>query len=125
MNQAFLDRFSIFKVSFPPNEHEIINEVLCDKMLASKLVEVARLTRQAAQNGEITHFDFSTRRLISLATSYTALSSLKDAYEMELLSRLPNGTRSLVESFISNVFGTSWKSIKVRTATEGRRSEEV
>jgi cobaltochelatase CobS len=118
LNQAFLDRFSIFKVTFPPNENQIINGVLHDEELASKLIEVAKLTRQATSRGELTHFDLSTRRLISLATTFSVLSSLKDAFELELLSRLPDATRSLVESFISNVFGSAWKESTESASTQ-------
>jgi cobaltochelatase CobS len=122
MNQAFIDRFSIFKVTFPPNEEEIINGFLHNEELASKFIEVAKLTRQATSRGEVTHFDFSTRRLISLATTFSVLSCLKDAFELELLSRLPEATRSLVESFISNVFGSAWKE---STESQGTREEPV
>ena len=122
INQAFLDRFSILKVTFPPNETEIVGEILHDEKLAAKLVEVAKLTRQATERGELSCFDFSTRRLISLASTFTILSSLKDAFELELLSRLPDATRSLVESFIANVLGSAWKELIFPSPNKQERS---
>jgi cobaltochelatase CobS len=125
INQAFLDRFSILRVDFPEHEDQIINTVLQNDELSLSLTRVARLTREASSKGELTHFDFSTRRLIALATSFVSLSSLKDAMELELLSRLPSETRSLVESFISNVFGSGWKSISKRRTEESDTASEA
>ncbi|MBW8003183.1 MAG: MoxR family ATPase [Planctomycetes bacterium] len=65
MNQAFKDRFAIIRVNYPDNEPEILNDILHCPDLAHKMVQVAKLSRQAASNGEITGFDFSTRRLIN------------------------------------------------------------
>ena len=109
MNQSLLDRFAILRVTFPENETDIINDILQNKDLSKKMVKLATLCRQAVSNGEISSWDFSTRRLIAWAKTFTTLDNFVDACEYEILSRHTPASRSLIESFINNIFGSSWK----------------
>ena len=109
MNQSLLDRFAILRVTFPENEPDIINDILQNKDLSKKMVKLATLCRQAVSNGEISSWDFSTRRLIAWAKTFTTLDNFIDACEYEILSRHTPASRSLIESFINNIFGSSWK----------------
>lgn len=109
MNQSMLDRFAILRVTFPENEADIINDIIRNKTLSNKMVKLATLCRQAVSNGEMPCWDFSTRRLIAWAKTFTALDSFIDACEYEILSRHTPANRSLIESFLANIFGSAWK----------------
>jgi len=110
MNAAFLDRFSILQVAYPPDEVSIVNDILDNISLSEKLVQVAKLARQAMGDGQLNGTPFSTRRLISWASTFKYLSNFDYATELEILGRYTTAARSLVESFIINVFGNKWHS---------------
>ena len=109
MNAAFLDRFSILQVFYPPDEVSIINDILDNIGLSEKLVQVAKLARQAMGEGQLNGTPFSTRRLISWASTFKYLGNFDFATELEILGRYTTAARSLVESFITNVFGNNWR----------------
>jgi cobaltochelatase CobS len=111
MNAAFLDRFSILQVSYPPDEASIINDILDNMPLSEELVQVAKLARQAMGEGQLTGTPFSTRRLISWASSFKYLGDFDYATEIEILGRYTTAARSLVESFLTNVFGNNWRTL--------------
>jgi cobaltochelatase CobS len=103
MNAAFKDRWAILQVDYPHDEAAIVNEILKNKEMAEKLVKVAKLARQAMAEGQ-------TRRLIAWASTFKFLGDFDYATELEILGRYAEAPRSLVESFISNVFGNVWRS---------------
>ena len=109
MNAAFLDRFSILQVSYPPDEVSIVNDILDNTGLSEKLVQVAKLARQAMGEGQLNGTPFSTRRLISWASTFKYLGDFDYSTELEILGRYTTAARSLVESFITNVFGNNWR----------------
>jgi cobaltochelatase CobS len=109
MNAAFLDRFSILQVAYPPDEASIVNDILDNMGLSEKLVQVAKLARQAMGEGQLNGTPFSTRRLISWASTFKYLGDFDYATELEILGRYTTAARSLVESFITNVFGNNWR----------------
>jgi cobaltochelatase CobS len=110
MNAAFKDRFAIMQVDYPPDETSIIDDILDNRDMAEKLVKIAKLARQAMLEGLLTGTPFSTRRLIAWASTYKYLEDFEYATELEVLGRYAEAPRSLVESFISNVFGNKWQS---------------
>jgi len=110
MNAAFLDRFSILQVSYPPDEISIVNDILDNTTLSEKLVQVAKLTRQAMSEGQLNGTPFSTRRLIAWASTFKYLGDFDYATELEILGRYTEAACSLVESFLTNVFGNNWRS---------------
>ncbi|AEF83599.1 ATPase, AAA family [Treponema primitia ZAS-2] len=112
MSAAFKDRFAILQVDYPPDEPAIINDILHDKDMSTRLVKVAKLVRQAMMDGRLTGSPFSTRRLIALAFAFKCLGDLEMTIELELLGRFSSAGRSLVESFISNVFTNKWRKVK-------------
>jgi MoxR-like ATPase len=111
MNAAFKDRWSILQVGYPPDETSIVNDVLKNRDLSEGLVKVAKLARQAIAESKLNGMPFSTRRLIAWATAFKYLGDFDYATELEILGRYTEASRSLVESFISNVFGNTWRSL--------------
>jgi cobaltochelatase CobS len=110
MNTAFKDRFAIMQVDYSPDEILIVNDILDNHDIAEKLVKVAKLARQATVEGRLTGTPFSTRRLIAWASTFKYLENFEYAVELEILGRYAEAPRSLVESFISNIFGNNWRS---------------
>jgi MoxR-like ATPase len=110
MNSAFKDRFAILQVDYPPDEIAIVNDILENRDIAEKLVKIAKLARQAMVEGRLTGTPFSTRRLIAWGSTFKYLADFEYATELEVLGRYAQAPRSLVESFISNIFGNNWRS---------------
>ena len=110
MNAAFLDRFSILQVSYPPDEVSIVDDILENINVSEKLVQIAKLARQAMGEGQLNGAPFSPRRLIAWASTFKYLGDFDYATEVEILGRYTEAARSLVESFLTNVFGNTWRS---------------
>jgi hypothetical protein len=110
MDAAFRDRWAILQVDYPPDEPAIINDILKNKDMSGKLVKVAKLARQAMADGKLNGTPFSTRRLIAWASTFKYLGDFEYAAELEVLGRYAAAPRSLIESFISNIFGNTWRS---------------
>lgn len=118
MNAAFKDRWSILQVGYPPDETSIVNDILKNRDLSEGLVKVAKLARQAIAENKLSGMPFSTRRLIAWASTFKYLGDFDYATELEILGRYTEASRSLIESFISNVFGNAWRSLSDKPAKQ-------
>lgn len=87
LNMAFLDRWSIFEMTYTTAENKICKEIIKDDVLANQIVEYFKLLRKTAEGGELGNVSFSTRRLIQICEVLSIGESLKEALTYELWSR--------------------------------------
>jgi hypothetical protein len=122
MNAAFKDRFSIFRVSYPEEEFEILMKVFPCKDLVTKTLKVAQHVRDSGNSGFSGKLGvaLSPRRLVAFLTTFrlfcvknTIISEQKhfpnyflNAIQYEITSRLPSEDSNLVMQFFNDVFGS-------------------
>jgi len=107
LNASFLDRYSIFEMTYTKKESEIINLVLDDVDLSDKLVALFSLLRQASEEGILVNCSFSTRRLQDVAASLRAGDSLKEALDFDLTKRYEADEQKIIVQMIQDVFEAS------------------
>ena len=121
MNAAFKDRFSIFRVSYPENEFEILMKVFPCKDLVTKTLKVASHVRESVQGGFSSKLGvaLSPRRLVAFLTTFRLFCTrdttsetepeqrnhFLKAIQYEITSRLNSEDNNLVMQFFSDVFG--------------------
>lgn len=107
MNAAFLDRWTIFKVSYSKKENKIIENITKDAELAKKLVKMFNVFRTLKKNGDITNAVFSTRRMINIAEALVAGDTFSEAIEYELFNRYTEEEVSMLTECIVDIFDNS------------------
>ena len=121
MNAAFKDRFSIFRVSYPENELDILMKVFPCKDLVTKTLKVASHVRESVQGGFSSKLGvaLSPRRLVAFLTTFRLFCTrdttpetepeqrnhFLKAIQYEVTSRLNSEDNNLVMQFFSDVFG--------------------
>jgi hypothetical protein len=121
MNAAFKDRFSIFRVSYPENEFDILMKVFPCKDLVTKTLRVASHVRESIQGGFSSKLGvaLSPRRLVAFLTTFRLFCTrdatpetepeqrnhFLKAIQYEVTSRLNSEDNNLVMQFFSDVFG--------------------
>jgi len=121
MNAAFKDRFSIFRVSYPENEFDILMNVFPCKDLVTKTLKVASHVRESVQGGFSSKLGaaLSPRRLVAFLTTFRLFCTrdvtpetepkqrnhFLKAIQYEVTSRLNSEDNNLVMQFFSDVFG--------------------
>ena len=104
LNASFLDRYSIFEMTYSDKEKDIVNSILNDEILSEKLVQSFTLFRKASEEGTIENATFSTRRIISVARAIAAGDSLKEAFEFEVFQRYSKDEQSILIELLKDVF---------------------
>jgi cobaltochelatase CobS len=104
MNAAFLDRWSIFRVSYSKKENKIIEALTNDVELSKKLVKLFNVFRSLKKNGDITNAVFSTRRMINVAEALIGGDTFSEAIEYELFNRYTDDEISILTECIKDVF---------------------
>lgn len=123
MNEAFIDRFRIYKVDYlrPDLEIEIIKEILKDKMskkhgfdskvantvfdknkkivndMLKRMVDVANMVREQFEKGEIADTTFSTRRLIDWTEMTARHEHPIKAAQNSVFSKISKENREAIE----------------------------
>lgn len=121
MNAAFKDRFSIFRVSYPENEFDILMKVFPNKDLVTKTLKVASHVRESVQGGFSSKLGaaLSPRRLVAFLTTFRLFCTrdttpetepeqrnhFLKAIQYEVTSRLSSEDNNLVMQFFNDVFG--------------------
>jgi MoxR-like ATPase len=103
INVALRDRFSIFNVKYSSNEEEILTNIYSDSDLVKRLIDFTKLFRRAISHGELQGQIFSTRRLISIMTTYVLTRDMNFTFNVEVYDRIPKESVQLVKSFRENV----------------------
>lgn len=114
LNASFMDRFSVFEMTYTNKEKEIAEKIIGDAELASKLIDLFRIFRNASEKGEIINSVFSTRRLIQVCEALKDGETLMDSLKYEIFTRYnSHETNTLVELtadvFDRNHYFTKWK----------------
>ena len=104
MNSAFLDRWTIFEMTYSKKENKIIENLINDKDMAKKLVKVFELFRGLKKNGDITNAVFSTRRMMNIAEALKMGDSLNDSFNYELFSRFSSEEIMILSECIRDIF---------------------
>ena len=104
MNSAFLDRWTIFEMTYSKKENKIIENLINDKDMAKKLVKVFELFRSLKKNGDITNAVFSTRRMMNIAEALKMGDSLSDSFNYELFSRFSSEEVMILSECIRDIF---------------------
>jgi MoxR-like ATPase len=104
MNSAFLDRWTIFEMTYSKKESKIIEAIVRDKDFSKKLVKVFELFRSLKKNGDITNAVFSTRRMMNVAEALKMGDSLKDAFNYEIFSRFNTEEIMILSECIRDIF---------------------
>ena len=104
MNSAFLDRWTIFEMSYSKKENKIIENIINDKDMAKKIVKVFELFRSLKKNGDITNAVFSTRRMMNIAEALKMGDSLNDSFNYELFSRFNSEEVMILSECIRDIF---------------------
>jgi cobaltochelatase CobS len=110
LNEAFLDRFGVVLHSdYPDAPTEVtilVNKTGIPRDRATKMVEVARRTREAAQNEEV-FCTFSTRRLLAWCSKTIRLRNIQLAAEVTILNKLSKDDRDVVSGLIQRHVGSA------------------
>lgn len=107
MNASFLDRFSLFEMEYTSKEIDIVNNILQDKELSEKIVQVFKLFRDAIDQGQLANSVFSTRRLKTVAEVLKSGDTLKEAFEYEVIGRYTKDEQKLLMELLKDVFDSS------------------
>ena len=87
MNSAFLDRWTIFEMTYSKKEFKILNSIINDLQLSKKIVKIFELFRSLKKNGDITNAVFSTRRMMNICEALKMGDSISEAFKYELFTR--------------------------------------
>lgn len=104
LNMAFLDRWTIFEMTYTNKEQEIIFKISKDKELSEKIKKVFELFRTAQKEGTIVNSVFSTRRMIALVEALVMGDSLIEAFEYEIFSRYHEDESSILIEYVKDIF---------------------
>jgi cobaltochelatase CobS len=104
MNSAFLDRWTIFEMTYSKKESKIIENIVGDKEISKKLVKVFELFRGLKKNGDITNAVFSTRRMMNVAEALKMGDSISDSFKYEIFSRFNNEEIMILSECIRDIF---------------------
>jgi MoxR-like ATPase len=107
MNSAFLDRWTIFKMTYSKRESRIINSIIDDLELSKKIVRIFELLRSLKSNGDITNAVFSTRRMLNIAEALKMGDSLKDAFQYELFTRFNEEEILIINECIRDILDST------------------
>ena len=87
MNSAFLDRWTIFQMTYSKKEFKILNSIINDLELSKKIVKIFELFRTLKNSGDISNAVFSTRRMMNVAEALKMGDSLSEAFKYEVFTR--------------------------------------
>jgi MoxR-like ATPase len=104
MNSAFLDRWTIFEMTYSKKESKIIENMIGDKEISKKLVKVFELFRGLKKNGDITNAVFSTRRMMNVAEALKMGDSISDSFKYEVFSRFNSEEIMILSECIRDIF---------------------
>lgn len=114
LNLAFLDRWSIFELTYTQKEKDIIINLLNDEIISKQIYDYFQLLRNAAKNGEILNAVFSTRRIVQVCETLKIGEPLKDVLNYEIWSRYDNNEMNLMKELAydiwdkNNYFSKKW-----------------
>lgn len=114
LNIAFLDRWSIFELTYTDFESKIIDKMMPDKTLANQLNTFFGIVRKAISEGELANIQFSTRRLIHVLEMLSVGESFRDVMEYEIFSRYDSHEVEIIKEFAYDIwdrdyyFNKSW-----------------
>jgi len=107
LNLAFLDRWSVFELSYTEQEPNIIHNIINDGVLTKQIYTYFELLRKAISNGEILNAVFSTRRMVQFCESLAIGESLKDALNYEIWTRYDTHETALMKELSYDVWDKS------------------
>ena len=87
MNSAFLDRWTIFEMSYSKKEFKILDSIISDLELSKKIVKIFELFRTLKKNGDISNAVFSTRRIMNIGEALKMGDSISEAFKYEIFTR--------------------------------------
>ena len=113
-NSLLIDRWIDFfssiileSIQYTSKEIDIVNNILQDKELSEKIVQVFKLFRDAIDQGQLANSVFSTRRLKTVAEVLKSGDTLKEAFEYEVIGRYTKDEQKLLMELLKDVFDSS------------------
>lgn len=106
MNEATLDRFHVIKYDYLSSdiEESILMDIGVEKGIANKMVEIAKLVRNAFDDEDVT-CTLSTRSLVKWAKKAVVYKDVRRAAKVSLLNKLSKDDESLVKNLMQRHFG--------------------
>lgn len=104
LNIAFLDRWSIFEMTYTKKEIKILDKILNDKKLSKQLLDFFKVLRKAQDKGDLNNSVFSTRRLIEIAEALKNGESLMDSLNHELFLRYNASERETLKEYARDIW---------------------
>jgi len=115
LNMAFLDRWSVFEISYTTAEAKICKNIINDGTFITQLTGYFKILRKISHDGELGNVSFSTRRLIQICEVLALGETLKEALEFELFSRYEGYEINVMKEAAYDIwdrthyFGNNWK----------------
>lgn len=106
LNSAFLDRWSVFEMSYTNKEKQIVVDMCNDKIFADQLVSFFDKLRFTADKGTISNSVFSTRGIENIVDVMKIGETLDDAIENEVLSRFDEFEKNIIKEIANDVWDT-------------------
>lgn len=98
LNASFMDRFSVFEMTYTEKEEDIAFSILGERVLSQKLIQLFKIFRNASEKGDIINSVFSTRRLIQVCEALKDGETLMDSLKYEIFTRYNSyETNTLIE----------------------------
>jgi len=107
MNSAFLDRWTIFEMTYSKKEFKILNSIINDLELSKKIVRIFELFRSLKKNGDISNAVFSTRRMMNIAEALKMGDSISEAFKYEVFTRFNSEEIMILTECIRDILDSS------------------
>ena len=107
MNSAFLDRWTIFEMTYSKKEFKILNSIINDLELSKKVIKVFELFRTLKNNGDISNAVFSTRRIMNIGEALKMGDSLSEAFKYEIFTRFNSEEIMILSECIRDILDPS------------------